>query len=142
MTVQVRPYTDDLWRENLTRMPPRSAAKYKRELATLNISKDFELHMWSFGAGGGLPTHVATYIGPGNCFTSPDSPFCLYSDDNGEYLAAGSEDSTVHVWNREHSHSFVLEGHTDSVNCVGWQPGVAGILASCSDDNFVLVWSS
>ena len=128
----MRPYTDESWRDNLT--------KIMDDIVVPDISTDFELHMWCLGASG--PSHTATYLGPGNCFTLSDNPFCHYSDDDGEYLAASSEDSTVHVWNREHSHSFVLQGHTDSVNCVGWQPGVSGILATCADDNLVLVWSS
>jgi len=57
------------------------------------------------------------------------------------YIASGSEDNKVYIWNIRHETPIcVLEGHTRSVTCVSWNPEVPGMIVSASDDGTLRVW--
>lgn len=61
-----------------------------------------------------------------------------------KFIASGSEDGNVYVWNRDTGELLkVLSGHgTGSVNSVAWNPKNERILASCSDDHTVRIWEA
>ncbi|RNA03906.1 WD repeat-containing 26-like [Brachionus plicatilis] len=57
------------------------------------------------------------------------------------YIASGSEDNKVYVWNIKKEHPIaVLEGHTRNVTCVTWNPELPGMIVSASDDGTIRVW--
>lgn len=56
-------------------------------------------------------------------------------------MACGSEDSCVYIWNKEKGEILTkLEGHTQIVNMVHWNPMDPYIFASASDDMTVRIW--
>ncbi|XP_074279055.1 WD repeat-containing protein WDS homolog [Silene latifolia] len=60
---------------------------------------------------------------------------------NSAFIASGSENSEVYIWNRQKSEPIeVLSGHSMTVNCVSWNPGNPQMLASASDDHTVRIW--
>ncbi|XP_073292331.1 WD repeat-containing protein WDS homolog isoform X2 [Primulina huaijiensis] len=60
---------------------------------------------------------------------------------NGTFIASGSEDSKVYIWNRRNSNPIeVLSGHLMTVNCISWNPRRPQVLASASDDHTVRIW--
>ncbi len=75
---------------------------------------------------------------------SVTSNFMNYSTFGGAdeiYLASGSEDNRVYIWNiKKEQPITVLEGHTRSVTCVAWNPEIPGMIVSASDDGTLRVW--
>lgn len=62
---------------------------------------------------------------------------------DGKYLATASEDTTASVWDLEGKRIKHLKGHVNAVTCVDWQQTEVGeILATCSDDRTVRVYSA
>ncbi|KAL6499556.1 hypothetical protein OROGR_027466 [Orobanche gracilis] len=60
---------------------------------------------------------------------------------NSMFIASGSEDSKVYIWNRRCSSPIaILSGHLKTVNCVSWNPSRPQMLASASDDNTLRIW--
>ncbi|KAL2507857.1 transducin family protein/WD-40 repeat family protein [Forsythia ovata] len=60
---------------------------------------------------------------------------------NSMFIASGSEDSKVYIWNRRCSNPIeVLSGHLKTVNCVSWNPRKTQMLASASDDQTIRIW--
>lgn len=60
---------------------------------------------------------------------------------NSAFIASGSENSEVYIWNRQRSEPIeVLTGHSMTVNCVSWNPRNPRMLASASDDHTVRIW--
>ncbi|KAF0976044.1 hypothetical protein FDP41_004720 [Naegleria fowleri] len=59
-----------------------------------------------------------------------------------EYVACGSEDSKIYIWNSKTGQlQDTLLSHINVVNCVSWNKHFQ-ILASCSDDATVKIWSN
>ncbi|GAB4856167.1 hypothetical protein Ancab_040538 [Ancistrocladus abbreviatus] len=62
---------------------------------------------------------------------------------NSAFIASGSENSEVYIWNRQCSEPIeILSGHSMTVNCVSWNPKRPQMLASASDDQTVRVWGT
>lgn len=62
---------------------------------------------------------------------------------NGNFVASGSEDENVVIWNADKSEPVrCLRGHTGTVNAVSWNPKYHGMLASGSDDGTIRIWTS
>ncbi|RAL42214.1 unnamed protein product [Cuscuta campestris] len=60
---------------------------------------------------------------------------------NSSFIASGSEDSMVYIWNRKNSKPLeILSGHSKTVNCVSWNPRRHQMLASASDDQTIRIW--
>lgn len=65
-------------------------------------------------------------------------------------LATACGDDAVRIFKEEpnsdpNAPNFSLvaqidRAHTQDVNCVTWNPTVAGLLASCSDDGDIKIW--
>lgn len=62
---------------------------------------------------------------------------------NSAFIAGGSENSEVYIWNRQRSKPIeILSGHSMTVNCVSWNPKDPKMLASGSDDHTVRIWGA
>ncbi|KAF8667726.1 WD domain, G-beta repeat [Rhizoctonia solani] len=61
---------------------------------------------------------------------------------NGHYVASGSDDYTVCIWDAENGNLIFgpLRGHTSSVYCVQFSPD-SSYVASCSQDGTIRFWS-
>lgn len=60
---------------------------------------------------------------------------------NSAFIASGSENSQVYIWNRRNSKPIeVLSGHLMTVNSVSWNPRRHQMLASASDDQTIRIW--
>lgn len=64
-----------------------------------------------------------------------------FGGQNESFVASGSEDSQVYIWNRHNSALVdVLPGHSGTVNAIAWNPVDPLMFASASDDHTVRVW--
>lgn len=65
---------------------------------------------------------------------------------DGTWLVSGSHDTTLRLWQSQGNRGtaylikYVLESHTGPVNCVSFSPSSL-IIASCSDDNNIYLWT-
>lgn len=60
---------------------------------------------------------------------------------NQNFIASGSEDCKVYIWHKNREKPIiVLSGHSQTVNCVAWNPKYPHILASASDDYSIRIW--
>ncbi|KAF9976435.1 hypothetical protein BGZ73_008570 [Actinomortierella ambigua] len=58
-----------------------------------------------------------------------------------ELLVTGSENGLVHVWDVQSGELIqTLEGHSQHVGCVTSNTAEPGMMATCSDDNHIIVW--
>jgi WD40 repeat protein len=79
---------------------------------------------------------IFTYDGHVNRVTAT-----VWSPD-GKYIASGSMDTTVHVWDAsvtDHFHLFIYHGHSQGVFALAWSPDGRAI-ASGSADKTIQVW--
>jgi len=60
---------------------------------------------------------------------------------NHAYVASGSEDGQLYIWNRNKEKCIEeLHGHNKVVNCVAWNPKINSMIASASDDGTIRIW--
>lgn len=68
-------------------------------------------------------------------------PTCLAWSPDGHYLASGSVDWTVQVWEAASGEQrFLYQGHAGAVRDVAWSPD-GKYIASCGNDGTAQVWS-
>ncbi|KAJ1416825.1 WD40/YVTN repeat-like-containing domain superfamily [Sesbania bispinosa] len=94
-----------------------------------------EIHMWDVAGKWDKPLrymgHKQCKYVIRSCFGGLDSAF----------IASGSENSQVYIWNSRNSMPIeVLSGHSQTVNCVSWNPKRPQMLASASDDYTIRIW--
>uniref|UniRef100_A0A3Q7I4V8 Uncharacterized protein n=1 Tax=Solanum lycopersicum TaxID=4081 RepID=A0A3Q7I4V8_SOLLC len=94
-----------------------------------------EIHMWDIAGEWLSPMkfegHRQHKYVIRSCFGGLDSTF----------IASGSEDSKVYIWNRRGSKPIeILCGHSMTVNSVSWNPKRPQMLASASDDQTIRIW--
>lgn len=66
---------------------------------------------------------------------------CGFGGVNESLVICGSEDSFIYIWNKEKGDFIAkIEGHTQIVNAVHWNPSDPYIFASASDDQTVRIW--
>ncbi|KAL6217639.1 hypothetical protein ACLB2K_010856 [Fragaria x ananassa] len=116
-------------------------------ITSLSISRDSEffivnlnsqeIHMWDVAGKMEKPLkymgHMQSKYVIRSCFGGANSTF----------IASGSENTQVYIWNRRNSRPIeVLCGHTMTVNSVSWNLRRPQMLASASDDQTIRIWGS
>lgn len=85
-------------------------------------------------------TYYKAYSGHTSECTSKN---CTFLGPNSEYLASGSDDHKIYIWDRESGDLvYTLNYHKDIVNSVTQQPCGGTILASAGLENYVCIWDS
>jgi WD40 repeat protein len=60
---------------------------------------------------------------------------CAFGGVNESFVLCGSEDASIYIWNKEKGDLIArLDGHTQVINAVHWNPQDPFIFASASDD--------
>ena len=71
-----------------------------------------------------------------------DSVVSVAVSPDGKYLASGSDDDTVIIWDANNGQRLkTLKGHSTYVRSVSWSPD-GKYLASGADDNTVIIWDA
>ncbi|KAK9282019.1 hypothetical protein L1049_004930 [Liquidambar formosana] len=94
-----------------------------------------EIHMWDVAGRWDKPLKYTGHMQDRYVIRS------CFGGLNSTFIASGSENSQVYIWNRRHSKPIeVLFGHLMTVNCVSWNPKRPRMLASASDDQTIRIW--
>ncbi|XP_031555067.1 LOW QUALITY PROTEIN: F-box/WD repeat-containing protein 5-like [Actinia tenebrosa] len=102
------------------------------------ISSDIHTRVYSLSSLELLKEHVGH-----RAFTPNDKCFFIFLDVADKLVASGAEDCCAHVWDRHYGFKLAtLEGHSDVVNCVAFNPQNPEMLISASDDQTLRVWKS
>jgi WD40 repeat protein len=119
------------------------------EQYALCTTRDQGLHLWDLQSRSLLRTLIGSKHGDYvifSCFGGHDDQFVatgsegIVSHSHSHMLLA---DSCVYIWNRGNERPIaVLEGHSAVVNAVSWNPVDPTMLASCSDDGTVRIWTA
>lgn len=76
----------------------------------------------------------------GHCNTHTDIKEANFIGERGEYVAAGSDDGNIFIWEKASGNLVrVLHGDESIVNCVQWHPSVP-MLASSGIESVVRLW--
>lgn len=76
----------------------------------------------------------------GHCNTHTDIKEAVFIGDRGNYVAAGSDDGNVFIWERASGNLVrVLRGDSSIVNCIQWNPATP-TLATSGIENVVRIW--
>ena len=65
---------------------------------------------------------------------------CVKISADGSYIVSASDDSSVHLWNRDQNEVFILTGHTDRVREVEISPD-SSYFVSASFDRTLRIWN-
>lgn len=117
----------------------------KHSITSLSTSRDSkflivnlnsqEIHVWDIAGKGSEPFQYTGHMQQKYVIRS------CFGGLNSMFIASGSEDSKVYIWNRRCSYPIeVLSGHLKTVNCVSWNPRKPQMLASASDDQTIRIW--
>ncbi|XP_051120454.1 WD repeat-containing protein WDS homolog [Andrographis paniculata] len=130
---------------NLTTSTERVVSE-EHSITSLSVSEDSEflivnlnsqeIHMWDVAGRWSKPQKYTGHRQQKYVIRS------CFGGLNNMFIASGSEDSKVYIWNRRSSHPIeILSGHKMTVNCVSWNPRRPEMLASASDDNTIRIWT-
>lgn len=76
----------------------------------------------------------------GHCNTHTDIKEANFIGERGDYIAAGSDDGNIFIWEKASGNLIrVLHGDDSIVNCVQWHPSVP-MLASSGIESVVRLW--
>ncbi|KAI0978687.1 hypothetical protein GJ496_007039 [Pomphorhynchus laevis] len=76
----------------------------------------------------------------GHCNTTTDIKDVTFLDDNGKYLAAGSDDGCLFIWERDTTNPIkILKADSSILNCVQANP-VNDVIATSGIDSVVRLW--
>ena len=76
----------------------------------------------------------------GHCNTHTDIKEANFLGERGEYVAAGSDDGNIFIWEKASGNLVrILHGDDSIVNCVQWHP-TAPLLASSGIESVVRLW--
>ncbi|KAF6165184.1 hypothetical protein GIB67_000768 [Kingdonia uniflora] len=119
--------------------------KEEHAITSLSVSRDSEflivnlnsqeIHLWDVAGTWEKPLKYAGHKQGKYVIRS------CFGGLNGMFIASGSENSQVYIWNQQYSKPIeVLPGHSMTVNCVSWNPTRPQMLASASDDQTIRIW--
>ena len=76
----------------------------------------------------------------GHCNTHTDIKEAIFIGDRGNFVAAGSDDGNIFIWERATGNLVrVLKGDSSIVNCIQWNPATP-IMATSGIENVVRIW--
>ena len=76
----------------------------------------------------------------GHCNTHTDIKEASFLGEGAEYIAAGSDDGNIYIWEKSSGNLVrVLHGDDSIVNCVQWHP-TGPLLASSGIESVVRLW--
>ena len=76
----------------------------------------------------------------GHCNTHTDIKEAIFLGDRSNYVAAGSDDGNIFIWQRDNGNLVrVLHGDSSIVNCMQWHP-TSAIMATSGIENVVRLW--
>lgn len=76
----------------------------------------------------------------GHCNTHTDIKEANFIGEHGEYIAAGSDDGNVFIWEKASGNLVrILHGDESIINCVQWHPSVP-MLATSGIESVVRLW--
>ncbi|KAF9927053.1 hypothetical protein FBU30_003515 [Linnemannia zychae] len=88
--------------------------------------------------------HSMTYLRSFEAQTFENKNFVIFpafTGPNEEILSSGSENGKLHFWDIESGELImVLEEHSKHSGCNSTSPVHPGMMASCSDDNHIIIW--
>lgn len=66
---------------------------------------------------------------------------CAFGGVAESFVVCGSEDANIYLWNKEKGDLIEkIEGHSEVINSVHWNPIDPFIFASASDDKSIRIW--
>ncbi|KAF9937142.1 hypothetical protein BGZ65_001767 [Modicella reniformis] len=146
-TVEIISFSDNLTTrqlDQLTTLTTTSTVSLDGTYLALGFKADKELHR---------PAQIALYDLNTMSFlkfyeadTYTNDAFVIipaFVGPNQELLCAGSETGKLHFWDIESGEVIaVLEEHSMHAGCTAVNPHHPGMLASCSDDNLIIIWAT
>jgi len=114
-----------------------------------------EVYIFDLSKHPSFPSENSPFAPQGVCIGHEKEGYSMvWSQHQEGYLATGSEDATVKLWDIRSSITpkaepgtqikslFTFVGHTDTVEDVDWHPKDAHMIGSVGDDRSIFLWDS